>query len=250
MKQLDQLRRVPSNVEVCADQPLSSGYEPTLVSYETVAGQEPSLTAEQQQRLLEIEKNFAEQREWRSLYLQGVQPGLDKVSDVQIALYRSDNPLRNDNPEGYQVRFWNGEQADWLWQDILNVETLVEIKKSKEHADNYEVTNRLIFKNGQTLELLFWNSFDGREGLKQEFGSARFTEFPETEFVSIAPPKVISPTRGTIPSPIQHIPIALSLEEQDLLKRQRIQNRERHKELRIKNAYHQRLGAGAVIRAL
>ena len=207
-----------------ADQVLQD-YDTTLAPYEArTLPETPSFTLEQQNSLLEQERYFADQKEWRSIYLKGLERGLDENKEVALAVYRSNNPTRNDRPEGYQVRSWDDTAHEWKWLDVANV-----IVKNEEFdaVSGSLFTIAIVLQNGQTLEIVLHNSFDDRNQHRQELQSARYTAYPETEFSPVSPPKKDVPERGVIPSSITPMPVQLSEEQKDERDIKRVRNKDR-----------------------
>ena len=202
----------------------AENYDTILEPYEIDIPQKQSFSEIQQESLLDIEANFAGEelypakKEWNSIYVSGHQPGLDDGHDENIAIYRSKNPDKNGNKEGWQVYIWGQDQSQWHWQDILNVEK-GEAYQEEGRPGEFLNRNYLVMENGQTLEIVLINKFG-----KLEIDSVRYTQYPETDFQEVKSPRKHSDNRGSIPSQLEQIHMKLSPEQIKELQNKRIQN--------------------------
>ena len=224
---METLTRKPeqSDIELNSESlvPDQADYDTILESYEIDIPQKQSSTEKQQESLLDIEANFAGEelypgkKEWNSIYVSGHQPGSDDGHDENIAIYRSKNPDKNGNKEGWQVYIWDQDQLQWHWQNILNVEK-GEAYQEEGRPGEFLNRNYLVMEDGQTLEIVLINKFG-----KLEIDSVRYTQHPETDFQEVKSPRRHSDNRGSIPSQLEQIHMKLSPEQIEELEKQRIQ---------------------------
>ena len=225
---METLTRKPeqSDIELNSESlvPDQADYDTILESYEIDIPQKQSSTEKQQESLLDIEANFAGEelypgkKEWNSIYVSGHQPGSDDGHDENIAIYRSKNPDKNGNKEGWQVYIWDQDQSRWRWQNILNVEKGEAYQEVGRPGESLNPNYLVMEENGQTLEIVLINKFG-----KLEIDSVRYTQYPETDFQEVKSPRRHSDNRGSIPSQLEQIHMKLSPEQIEELEKQRIQ---------------------------